>query len=77
MGLGIKKRRTVMSVNRNIDTRLDRSGMSVDRDIGELMKRGRKAAISKRMERRKSVFEIEDKKSTLLGLRKGMGNAFS
>lgn len=72
-----KKRRTVMSVNRNIDTRLDRSGMSVDRDIGQLMKRGRKAAISRRTERKKSVFEIGDKNSTLLGLREKQGNAFN
>ncbi len=65
--MAIKKRRTVMSVNKNIDKRISRSSMEVGRGISELMMRGKKSAISGRKNRMESVFEIKDKGRTLLG----------
>ncbi len=65
--MALKKRRTVMSVNKNIDRRLDRSGMSVDRSVKDFMSAERRAAMSGRVKRKKSFFEIETAGRTLLG----------
>ena len=61
------KRRTVMSVNTNIDRRLNRSGMEVDKGISNLMMKQKKAAISGRKNKLESVFEVGNKRRTLLG----------
>ena len=62
-----RKKRTVMSVNRNISRRIDRSGMSVDKEIKDLMTKERKAAMSGRKKMKGSVFELGKNRRTLLG----------
>lgn len=65
--MALRKRRTVMSVNRNIDTRLDQSGMNVDMEIQSFMHRKKKSVISGRKKLSKDFFEIGNGRRTLLG----------
>lgn len=63
----MKLKRKIMSVNKNIDRRIGRSGMEVDRGISQFMKKRRKSAMKARRKEMSSIFEVGGKKRTLLG----------